>query len=159
MACTWPLLAGPTAAGAAPGRDPFLAELAGRWHFAGAVRGKHVDYRVRARWALQDGWLVLHLLDVAKPPAYEADVYLGFDVAAGDYVAHWLDQFGAAGARVTATGRRTGRTLVLDFPYDASAFRDTLTLAADGASGSLLIESREASGAWSTFASYSMQRE
>jgi hypothetical protein len=146
-------------AAAPPGRDQFLAQLAGRWHFDGTVRGKHVDYAVRGRWVLGSGWLDLHLLDVGKPPAYEADLFLGFDPAAGDYIAHWLDRFGAAGARVVATGHRAGRTLVLDFPYPSSPFRDTLTLAADGTSGSFLLESQDASGNWSTFASYAMRRE
>ena len=43
--------------------------------------------------------------------------------------------------------------------YVASvAFRDTLALAADGASGSLLLESQQNDGSWSTFASYRLTR-
>ena len=140
-------------------RDPFLAELAGRWFFTGTVHGKHVDYIGRGRWVLGDGWLRLNLLDAAKPSTYEADVYIGHDLAADDYIAHWLDRFGAAGARVVAAGHRQGRRLVLDFPYETSVFRDTLTLAPDGASGTLLIESKGASETWSTFASYEFRRQ
>ena len=70
-------------------------------------------------------------------------MFLGFDAKAGDYIAHWLDQFGAAGARVVATGHREGQTLVLLFPYQGSPFRDTLTLAADGSSGTLLLEAQK----------------
>jgi hypothetical protein len=36
--------------------------------------------------------------------------------------------------------------------------RDTLTLAADGASGTLLLESEEKDGGWSTLACYRMRR-
>jgi hypothetical protein len=82
----------------------------------------------------------------------------GFDPKGGDYIAHWLDQFGAAGARVVATGKRDGQTLVLLFPYTEGQFRDTLTLAADGSSGTLLLESQEKDGSWSTFASYTLTR-
>jgi len=151
---------GPRVGAAAPSvRDPFLAELAGRWLFTGTVHGQHVDYIGHGRWVLGDGWLRLNLLDTATPPAYEADIYLGYDPAAGDYIAHWLDRFGAAGARVVASGHREGRRLTLDFPYEGSTFRDTLTLATDGASGTLLVESKRADGNWSTFASYTFKRQ
>jgi hypothetical protein len=76
-------------------------------------------------------------------PGYEASVYFGYDDHAHDYIAHWLEQFGAAGARVVATGRRDGQTLVLAFPYPEGALRDALELAADGNSGSLLLESQD----------------
>jgi hypothetical protein len=141
-----------------PASDPFLAQLAGRWQLVGTVRGQAVRYRGEARWVLEHGWLRLTLVDVTEPPAYQAQVFIGFDPKAGDYVAHWLDRFGAAGARVAGSGRRDGQTLVLTFPYDGAAFRDTLTLAADGTSGSLLLEAHEPDGSWSTFASYTLTR-
>ncbi len=139
-------------------RDPFLAQLAGRWVLAGTVLGKPVRYRGDGVWVLNDGWLRLALVDRAKPPAYQADVYLGFDAKADEYIAHWLDRFGAAGARVVATGHRDGQTLVLFFPYQDSPFRDTLTLDPDGTTGSLLLESQKADGTWATFASYTLRR-
>jgi hypothetical protein len=140
-------------------RDPFLDQLAGRWEFVGTVRGTPVRYAGEGKWVLGDGWLRLALVDAGPPPPYEANVYLGFDSHAGDYVAHWLDRFGAAGARVVATGHRDGQTLVLLFPYEGNTFRDTLTLAQDRASGSLLIESQNADRTWSTFASYTFTRK
>ncbi len=141
---------------AAPPRDPFLAQLAGHWALVGQVLGKPVRYRGDSTWVLNDGWLRLSLVDRAKPPGYQADVFLGFDTKAGDYIAHWLDQFGAAGARVVATGHRDGQTLVLLFPYEGSPFRDTLTLSADGSRGTLLLESQKPDASWSTFASYTL---
>jgi hypothetical protein len=142
-----------------PPRDPFLTELAGRWKLTGAVLGKPVVYRGEATWVLNGGWLRLALVDRAKPPGYQADVFLGFDAKAGDYIAHWLDQFGAAGARVAATGHRDGQKLVFLFPYEGSPFRDTLTLSTDGKNGSLLLEAQKPDGSWSTFASYTLTRK
>ncbi len=138
--------------------DPFLAGLAGRWDVSGTVLGKAAHYRGEGRWLLQGGWMCLTLIDTQQPPQYEASVYLGFDAKANDYVAHWLDRFGAAGARVVATGQRAGQKLVLLFPYPEGAFRDTLTLADDGASGTLLLEVQKSDGSWSTFASYILER-
>ena len=142
----------------APGRDAFLDQLAGDWALTGHVHDQPVRYRGRAEWVLEDGWLRFALVDAAVPPGYAAHVYLAFDPKAGDYVAHWLDRFGAPGARVVGLGHRVEQTLVLTFPYAEASFRDTLTIAAGGASGSLLLESRNAAGEWSTFAAYTMKR-
>ncbi|MGP8034764.1 MAG: hypothetical protein ACLPQ6_11585 [Steroidobacteraceae bacterium] len=150
-----PVRAAPPAAAPA---DAYLGLLAGSWDFTGTLLGKPVRYRGAGRWVLANGWLRLSLLDVARPPAYRAEVYLGFDAKAGDYIAHWLDQFGAAGARVVATGKRAGQKLVLLFPYPEGAFRDTFELSQDGSGGSLLIESQDKDGHWSTFASYTLTR-
>jgi hypothetical protein len=143
---------------AAPPPDPYLARLAGRWDFTGTLLGKPVRYHGEGRWVLANGWLRLSLIDAARPPAYRAEVYLGSDAKAGDYVAHWLDQFGGGGARVVATGRREGDNLVLIFPYVEGAFRDTFVLSGDGSGGTLLIESQDKDGHWSTFASYTIKR-
>jgi hypothetical protein len=138
--------------------DPFLADLAGKWDMVGTVRGKAVHHHGEGRWVLKGSWLCLSIVDAASPPGYVASVYLGFDTRQHDYIAHWLDQFGAAGARVVATGRREGRTLVLLFPYAEGAFRDTLTLATGGGGGTLRLESQQKDGSWSTFASYRLTR-
>jgi hypothetical protein len=146
------------AAPGAPQPDAFLARLVGDWDMPGTFAGKTVHYRGTGRWLLKNGWLCLSLLDLGVPSAYQADVYLGHDAKQDDYIAHWLDQFGAAGARVVGTGQRDGQRLVLLFPYADGAFRDTLTLAPDGNSGTLLIESQRAEGSWTTFASYRLGR-
>lgn len=137
--------------------DPFLAQLTGDWDLMGTLGKKPVHYRGTGRWVLKQAWLCLTLNDLATN-GYQASVYLGHDEPAGDYIAHWLDQFGAAGARVVGSGRRDGQTLVLQFPYAEGAFRDTLTLSEDGNTGSLLLESQEKDGRWTRFASYRMTR-
>lgn len=158
LACGPLALARAAAPPAAPPPDAYLGLLAGRWDFTGTLRGQPVHYHVDGRWVLSNGWMRLVLVDVGKPPAYSAEVYLGFDEKAGDYIGHWLDQFGAPGARVVATGKRDGQKLVLLFPYEWGAFRDTFNLAADGRGGTLLLESQEKDGTWSTFASYTLKR-
>jgi hypothetical protein len=147
-----------TAAAGPPEDTRFLGHFAGHWDMQGAVLGKPVHYRASGRWVLNGAWLELSMLDVARPPQYEAQLYLGYDGKARDYIGHWLDRFGAAGSRVVATGQRHERTLVLSFPYAEGEFRDTLTLAGDSQSATLLIEARRPDGSWSGFASYRMQR-
>jgi len=138
--------------------DPYLQQLTGRWDMTGTLLGKPLHQRGEGSWLLKDGWLCFTIIDAQVPPAYQAAVYIGFDPKAGDYVAHWLDQFGAAGARVVGTGHRDGRRLVLEFPYREGAFRDTFSMEPDGERGTLLLESQEADGHWSTFASYQLRR-
>lgn len=147
-------------AGAQPARQPdaFLAQLAGSWEMSGTLQGKPVSQRGEGHWVLRQGWLCFTIIDQGVPPAYEAEVYIGFDARAGDYIAHWLDQFGAAGARVVATGHREGQRLVLLFPYPEGAFRDTFVIEPGATRGTLLLESQAADGHWSTFASYQLRR-
>jgi hypothetical protein len=151
------LLLPAAAAAEPPAPSPYLAELTGDWELLGAVQGKPAHYRAHGAWVLNGSWLEFSMRDVATPPAYEARVYIGYDGGAHDYIAHWLDKFGAAGARVVATGQLSERTLVLDFPYAWGAFRDTLTLG-DAGSGTLLLETQAKDGSWSTFGFYRMKR-
>jgi hypothetical protein len=138
--------------------DAYLDELKGDWDMSGTLLGKPVRYQARGERVLQGGFLRLHMIDAAAAPPYEADVFIGFDAHAGDYVAHWLDRFGAAGARVVATGVRQGPRLVIQFPYAEGAFRDTFVWQPKTGSWSLLLESQAKDGAWSTFASYTLTR-
>jgi hypothetical protein len=84
-----------------------------------------VRYRADGQRVLQGGFMKLHMIDVASPPRYEAAIFIGFDPKAHDYVAHWLDRFGAAGARVVAQGKRVGEQLVITCPYADGPFRET----------------------------------
>lgn len=125
----------------------------------GTVRGKPVRYTADGDRVLQGGFMRLHLVDAAIPPKYEADIYLGFDARRNDYVVHWLDRFGAAGARVVGAGSRDGERLLIRFPYEDGAFRNTWSREVGADSWTLLIEAQQPDGAWSTFANYRLTRE
>jgi hypothetical protein len=148
---------------AAPAQQPaksadetFLDALQGDWTMAGTLGGRPVHYLADGRRVLQGGFLKLHMIDVQLPPKYEAEVFIGFDAKANDFIAHWLDRFGAAGARVVARGERKGQQLVIVFPYTEGAFRDTFSWEPASRSWSLLLESQSADGSWSTFATYTL---
>jgi hypothetical protein len=139
--------------------EAYLDALSGAWVMAGTIGGKPVRYRADGVRVLQGGFLRLHMIDMAAPPGYEADVYIGYDAKAHDFVAHWMDRFGAAGARVVARGERQGEKLVLTFPYAEGAFRDTFVWFSASDSWTLLLEAQGGNGAWSKFASYTLTRE
>jgi hypothetical protein len=138
--------------------EAYLDALRGTWDMAGSFGGTPVRYNAEGQRVLQGGFLRLHMIDATSPPQYEADVFIGFDHKANDYVAHWLDRFGAAGARVVARGVREGQRLVLTFPYAEGAFRDTFNWQPTTQSWSLLLESQAVDGTWSPFASYTLTR-
>jgi len=148
---------------AAPGQpqtksadEAYLDALQGNWTMTGMLRGKPVSYRAEGRRVLQDGFLRLRMIDVQSPPQYEAEVFIGYDAKANDFIAHWLDRFGAAGARVVGRGERKGQQLVIVFPYAEGAFRDTFTWDPASRSWSLLLETQSVQGTWSTFAAYTL---
>jgi hypothetical protein len=158
LICLACLFAGDAAYSTDSPDETFLNGLQGNWMMVGTLGGKSVRYRADGERVLQGGFLKLHMIDIDSPPQYEADAFLGFDPKAGDYIAHWLDRFGAAGARVVGQGKRNGEQLVISFPYADGAFRDTFTWRPATKSWSLLIESQASNGTWSTFASYTLVR-
>ncbi|HUE10548.1 MAG TPA: hypothetical protein VMQ54_06405 [Steroidobacteraceae bacterium] len=143
---------------AKPADEAYLDGLLGKWVMTGTLGGKPVHYAADGQRVLRGGFLELHMIDMTSPAQYEADAFIGFDPKANDYIAHWLDRFGAAGARVVARGERQGQRLVLNFPYAEGAFRDTFTWQPASDSWSLLMESQGNDGAWSTFARYTLSR-
>jgi hypothetical protein len=153
LAC---LCVSPAAHSADSADETYLNALQGHWEMVGAVGKKPVRYRADGHRVLQGGFLNLHMIDTGSPAEYEADLFIGFDRKAHDYIAHWLDRFGAAGARVVAQGTRTGERLVITFPYADGPLRDTFTWQPATKSWSLLLESQASNGTWSTFASYTL---
>jgi hypothetical protein len=134
--------------------DIYLDGFQGEWEMVGNVLGKPVRYHCHGQRVLQGGFLSLHMIDAAPSPEYEAEVFIGFDATAKDYIVHWLDRYGAAGARVVATGKREGQRLVVTFPYSSGAFRDTFSGDPKSNHWTLLIESQKQDGGWSNFGSY-----
>ena len=141
-----------------PELDRVLDRLVGSWEMVGQVQGEPATYRLDTRRVLQGKFIELHMEDVARPPQYEARVFIGVDSAAGGYIAHWLDNFGAPSSIPHGTGGAAGDTLTLVFPYPSADFRDTFTY--DSASGRwrLLVESLDARGTRSVFADYWIRR-
>jgi uncharacterized protein DUF1579 len=138
--------------------NAYLDALQGDWNMTGTLLGKPVKYNARGQRVLHGGFLRLHMIDAAEAPSYEADLFIGYDPHADDYIGHWLDRFGAAGARVVGSGKRQGESLVLQFPYADAAFKDTFVYDPNKDSWSLLIESQKPGGEWSNFATYTLVR-
>src|SRR5215469_16426932 len=93
---------------AAPAADPdnaFLDAMTGDWMMVGPTLGKPTKYTLHGGRVLSGGFVRLDMIDTKSPPQYQASFFVGYDAKKHDYIGHWLDQFGAAGACVVAAGR------------------------------------------------------
>jgi uncharacterized protein DUF1579 len=138
--------------------DSLLDRLVGHWTMRGTVRGRPASYTLDAARTLKGRFVELHMRDVHEPPAYEARVFIGVDSAGKRYVAHWLDNFGAAYSIPPATGTARGDTLELDFPYPDGAFHDTFIYQRPSDAWTMRLESADGAGGWKLFAEYSARR-
>ena len=158
VACATSSLAATSAVEPPSPDKAYLDDLQGRWIMQGTFHDKPLIYAAIGQRVLDGAWLRLHMVALGKPLRYEADVFFGYDAKAHDFIVHWLDQFGAPGARVVATGRRDGDELVFTFPYTEGPFRDTLRRHKTTGRWTLLLESQGKDGSWSTFANFKFTR-
>jgi len=138
--------------------DSLLQHLVGRWVMSGAVRAKPATYTLDVARVLQGRFVDLRMTDVQQPPLYEAEVFIGVDSAGGTYVAHWLDNTGAAYSIPPATGEARGDTIVLNFAYADGPFRDTFSYDPRGDTWHFRLEAGTAAGQWRLFADYTVRR-
>jgi hypothetical protein len=136
-----------------------LNHLQGSWSMTGAVLNKPVKYAAEGVWVLQSQFLSLHMRDVAVPPTYEASLFIGIDSSKNQFVAHWLDKFGGAGARVVALGPLSAEKIEIIYPYAEGRFRNLFRYDAPKDQWSLLIEAEDAEGKWSVFAQYAIMQK
>jgi len=124
----------------------------------GTVLEKAVVYNAEGTWTLQDQFFSLRMKDAAPHPAYEANLYIGIDSVSNEFVAHWLDSFGGAGARVVGTGPLSGEKIEVVYPYAEGKFRNLFRYDPGKDQWTLLIESEGTGGRWSVFAEYVIKR-
>ena len=125
----------------------------------GSVMKKPVQYTAEGAWMLDGQFLAFHMVDAAVPPAYEATLYIGIDSSRKEYVAHWLDTFGGAGARVVGLGPLSGKSIEIVYPYAEGAFRNSLAFDPVQDRWTLLIQAQDSTGHWSDFADYTIARQ
>jgi hypothetical protein len=138
--------------------DSLLDHLVGHWTMTGSVRGQPATYTLETTRVLQGRFVELHMQDVHVPPIYEARVFIGVDSTGSRYIAHWLDNFGAAYSIPPATGLARGDTLILNFPYPDGAFRDTFAYDRRRDAWDFRLDAADSTGAWRLFAEYRVLR-
>lgn len=131
--------------------DDLFANLEGEWLLTRQIGGREAQNSVTATWVLQHQFLRLQMRDLATPSRYEADVYIGYSHATGEYVAHWMDNFGGHFAG-EGRGRRSGNAVEFRFAYASGPFFNTFRWDPAGKTWSCLLESVAKNGERQLFA-------
>lgn len=111
-----------------------LDRLAGDWVLQGTIGGKQTTHDVHADWVLNREYLRVHEVSREKnptgSPAYEAIVFISWDVKAQEYVCLWLDSTAGGGLSAQGLGhaKRSGDSIPFIFTISPSNFlRNTFT--------------------------------
>ena len=110
--------------------DSLLDHLAGKWILRGMIAGKQTTHDVEVEWVLNHQYLKIHETSREKNdkklPAYEANVYIGWDQSSSEYACVWLDDYGNVNTQSLATAKRSGNEIPFLFKYkDGSSFHTT----------------------------------
>jgi len=133
-------------------RDELLDNLVGDWKLTRKMRAQSVENRVKAEWALNHQFLLVHMKDVANPPNYEVMVFIGYDNTSERYVAHWIDVFGGRFSETLGYRKRTGNAIRFVFEYPDGPFHNTFTWNAEQKTWQFLMEQKDQTGNWKVFA-------
>jgi len=103
-----------------------LDHLTGSWVLQGIIAGKQTTHDVDATWVLNREYVQLHEVSREKNPsggaAYEAIVYLSWEVKMQQYTCLWLDSTAGGGlsAEGLAHAKLAGDSIPLIFTLSAS---------------------------------------
>src|SRR5215475_4092378 len=139
-------------------RDELLDNLVGDWKLTRKMRAQSVENRVKAEWALNHQFLLVHIRDVASPPNYEAMVFIGYDNTSERYVAHWIDVFGGRFSETLGYGKRSGNTIQFIFECPDGPFHNTFTWNPESRTWVFLMEQKDQTGKWKVFAEDKLAR-
>jgi hypothetical protein len=139
-------------------RDDFLDNLAGDWKLTRNIRGQSGENSVKADWALNHQFLLVHMKDGSNPPSYEAMAFIGYDNTSERYVAHWIDVFGGRFSETLGYGQRSGNSIKFVFEYPDGPFHNTFTWHPDTKRWVFLMEQKDQTGTWKTFAEDTLRR-
>jgi hypothetical protein len=138
--------------------DDTMDHLSGSWKMTGQILGRPVIHRMTAEWVLNHQFLHFHEKDTANPPAYEVEVYIGYDNMSERYVAHWLDVFGGRFSETLGFGKRDGNSIRFLFEYPDGPFTNTFHWKAAGKKWQFVLETKGLDGKWSNFATLDLEK-
>lgn len=139
-------------------RDELLDNLVGDWNLTRKIRGQSVENTVKAEWALNHQFLLVHMKDKSSPVNYEAMIFIGYDNANERYVVHWMDVFGGRIDETLGFGKRSGNNIKFVFEYPDGPFNNTLTWNPESKSWIFLMERKDQTGKWNVFGEDTLRR-
>jgi hypothetical protein len=137
-------------------QDALLDKMSGRWKMTGTIRSKTVEHSVEAQWILNHQFLQVHEKDVATPPAYEANVMIGYDNTSERYVNHWIDAGGGRFSETLGYGTRTVDEIEFVFEYPDGPFHTIFRWIADKKQWQWQMRTKNGAGKWVEFANLTL---
>jgi len=137
--------------------DDLFSNLEGDWSLTRSIGGKELNNTASATWVLQHQFLLLKMRDASIPSRYEADIYIGYSHARAEYVAHWIDNFGAQFSAV-GRGKRNGNSVEFRFEYPDGPFFNTFAWDPETKTWSCHLQSVAKDGTRKTFARDTLTR-
>lgn len=108
-------------------QDELLDHFQGHWVLRGTIAGKPTTHDINAQWVLGHQYLrfteAAHEKNAKGEPAYDAEVFLGWDQPTSRYLAVWLDVWG--GFSTVGYAPRTGDEIRFIFNDGKSDFHTT----------------------------------
>lgn len=137
--------------------DNQLDILTEKWIGKGTVASDPVVYQVTGKWILNHQFFQLSLRDTAKIPAYEAEVFIGFDCSKKQYIAHWIDQFGGPFSKTLGLGLKTNFGIDFHFDYP-NGLMITHFIIKDKSTWEMKSEMKNKDGNWDVFGDIMIKR-
>jgi hypothetical protein len=136
--------------------DDLVDHMKGSWMLQGKIVDRDAHHEVRAEWVLNHQFLYIHERTTAGAPTsehrYEASWFLGYDPVSERYVLHLIDVFGGRFSETLGYGTRDGDSIRFVFEYPDGPFHTTYRWSAQSDSWQWLMEQKDKTGRWTTFA-------
>jgi hypothetical protein len=139
-------------------KDDLLDKLTGQWKLSGEIGKRKVENNFSADWVLNHQFIELKFTDVASPPAYSGNWYIGYDCISERYVLHLLDNFGGRLSETPGYGTRSGQSIEFRFEYPDGPFINKLMYDAKSDSWQLHMTQKNAKGEWVVFGDEYLKR-
>jgi hypothetical protein len=100
-------------------KDSLLDCMTGDWVLRGKIGGKETVYDIKANWVLAHQYILIHEIsrdkDTLGQPEYEANLYIGWDYEAKEYVCILIDIGGVITAQSIGRAKPNGNEITFLF--------------------------------------------
>jgi hypothetical protein len=100
-------------------KDSLLDCMTGNWILRGKIAGKETIHDIKAEWVLAHQYILIHEISREKNAGgqseYEANVYVGWDDSAKEYICIWLDIWGGVTPQSIGRAKPNGNEIAYLF--------------------------------------------
>jgi hypothetical protein len=106
-------------------RDSLLDHMTGSWLLQGKIAHTDIVHDIDVNWVLGHQYILIketsHEKKADGQPAYEANVYVGWDQSSNEYVCAWLDVYGGISPQSIGRSKPNGNEIFFVFRDSSNA--------------------------------------